>query len=1351
MERQFSLSNFSPSARLANPMADSTRIDASSISSGHPAPSVLGLSPRRHSSLLNGTRTPDRSFGNQTSASISRQKLNLSQLDPKTFADVHSSGLASRIVSYHDNSLGGRGGLQRSMSASNLYNPMLKPRRMPGAPLPYKATVPALSLTKIAPPERSFYSGNTLPSLLRSNSLVGVVHKASEQEQLSRENRPIMHPPHPQHDSEPTRSVLDELKEISRKRINSGDPQSPHDFTKRSCQRVDFVDHLSFHHHQQQHQQTLKRQRELTVAVPLRHHSMVLAAPPPTLPHIHSNGSISPQQSPEQLAKRRNCSFNNGIASSLSSSRRHTNKRKLFNLRESIQSQVNDSVRSGNSPDTSPVENAAKVQRKVDAVAISKARSMPPVSSATTAVLPRTQSVPQPQSAVQPATKCSPTEVQPRTTKPKLTLFNATQNEKKEQTPQKLKDLDSPDVDAGEYAGIQFVKPKQQSSSLGVRNLNADRTTKTKLAIMLSGLKGELYQGEPDELDATLPKAGALPTPIKPTVVAPTVPATTGIKTTVSPTKPVILSNQFIKPPQEASAAAASSSTTTLGTVTSTAKSPAAAEVKPIPSLPAVVSAPSSTAAPTPTTAASPKSTDAAPKPFSFGTTSTASTTPVSVSTPAFSFGQKPTSGPLGAAATGFKLETPISKTLTTPTTTSTETPAAISLSFGAPPKPVTSSPAFGGPPKPATSSAPALNFGMAGPTAGSTGTSAPMPVFGAPAAASSAPKAPTATVAPLTSSGIAPAPGNTLGSTEPPKPFAFGQASSAKSESSAGSAAKPAVFSFGGSPAQAPAPAAPQPTDLFGSQSKAPAFGGAFSAPTATKPEPAKPGIFGSQANSFGSAFKPSNPAVAAAVPAEPTNPFSFNATTPTASAPKPSTNLFSFGGATTPAKPAAPAETPNASSNPPIFGQAKLSTIIAFGGGSTSGSSGTADQNKPAFAFGGGGGAGGGGAGDASKPSSVFSFGGEDKSNTAAAPPAPSTSTSTSNGFGFGQVQKPSTPMFGSGSTATQDNTNAMGGSKPFSFGGSQQPAAPSGGGFSFASVAKKAEEPKPSTNIFGSPASGGNASFGFGGNGNNQAVAQPAVASGGFSFASVAGEKEEPASNNLFGNPGATNPGVVKPAFNFGGSTSSTPQAAPSFGGGSTSATQAAPSFGGGSTSTPSFGGGISSTPQAAPSFGGFGAAASTTAPGPTAQSNKPFAFGGSSAGAAPPGGNLFASAVAAAQSQPSKPASFSFGAAAKPPASNATGNAPFSFSGAAAGGIASQPSNQSMNTPKQFSFGGASSNPVPNAFASPAPSPVPTNASAGAFNYGGATTTPTQPGPPGTPENRPIRKATRRLQK
>lgn len=38
---------------------------------------------------------------------------------------------------------------------------------------------------------------------------------------ISSENKPIIHPPPTENDMAPTRSVLDVLKEISRKRINS--------------------------------------------------------------------------------------------------------------------------------------------------------------------------------------------------------------------------------------------------------------------------------------------------------------------------------------------------------------------------------------------------------------------------------------------------------------------------------------------------------------------------------------------------------------------------------------------------------------------------------------------------------------------------------------------------------------------------------------------------------------------------------------------------------------------------------------------------------------------------------------------------------------------------------------------------------------------------------------------------------------------------------------------------------------------------------------------------------------------------------------------------------------------------
>ncbi|XP_016952533.1 nuclear pore complex protein DDB_G0274915 [Drosophila biarmipes] len=1316
--RRFNLSSMSP-------MADSTRIDASLISNRPSASSFLrGLSPKGGNTTLNGTRTPERSLMNHTAtspSSIARQKLNLSHIDPRTFADVHSSGLASRIVAYHESSLGGRSGLQRSMSASNLYNPLTQPRRAPASPIPYKSRVPPLSMTQIAPPERSFYSGNTLPSLLRSNSLAGVVHKTSEQEQLSRENRPILHPPHPQHESEPTRSVLEELKEISRKRINTGDAQPPHDFTKRSCQRgVDFVDHhrhqQQLHQLQQQQSQSFKRQRELTVSVPLRHHSTSIAsAPPSALQHLHSNGSISPTQSPEQVAKRPNCSYNNDIASSLSSSQRHSNKRKLFDMRESFQTSRNETLGSGSSPENSPGENVAKIQRKVDAESVSRTMSMPvPAVSA----VPASRSISAP-----PAQRIEQrsVEVPPATEKPKLTLFNARQSHTKAEPPRQ--DLSSPDVDAGEYAGIQFVKPKQQNSMLGVKKPSVERTHKTKLAIMLSGLKGELYQGEPDELDAPAaapaPAPAALPTPIKPIIAPPVTTTTTTTSTstatvsTTAPIKPVILSNQVIKPAE----------TTTTSTSSAVPKlvfgqatpAPATAEGEAPKTTDKVSAAPAETptkfeliAKPaTPATSAqplinfsTPKS--SAPATLSFGnpTTGTITTTTTTISTslttskPIFSFGQPPANGPTVGASTGFKLDSPATTAVTT-------------TNSGAP---VTSTSTFGmAAPKTTATVAPTTNppISFDKPLTAMVGTG--------PATSNNSA---TATISPFGASAGAPA----------AKPiFTFGQSGTASSGTSTSSgngtaAPNPAVFSFDGNPAQT---SRVEPTSLFGSQPQTTgnSFGSVFGQPAATKPEPTKAGIFGNPnpENSFGSAFKP--PAdVAATTAAELPKPFGFSATTTAAGGtPAAATNLFTFGGSAAAAsKPAEPAPT---STQNNTFGQSvATSTPFSFGGAASStGATGNKD-NKSVFAFGAG-----GDNNSAAKPSAVFSFGGSDKGappafGSVATPASSASATPTSNAFGFGAAQKPSTPMFGSGS-AQQAPAPSAAASKPFAFGAAQQTptssAPPSSGGFSFAAVAAKNNTEPAATNVFGSPANASKPSFNFGGSTVNQAgTGSPA---GGFSFATPA-KKEEPAGNNMFGSP---NTGIVKPNFSFSGNNPSTQSAGPS----------------------------------PAPSFGGFGAPAAAAATAASSNQNKPFAFGGNTTAAAPSpaqpmGGNLFANAVAATHNQP-KPGAFSFGGA-KSNASTTAGNAPFSFGGAAAGGIASPPSNQGINTAKPFSFGGVGGNPAPSVFGSPAPSPAASNP-AGTFSFGGAS--PAQQAnagnmfapAPSTPEGRPIRKATRRLQK
>lgn len=148
---------------------------------------------------------------------------------------------------------------------------------------------------------------------------------------------------------------------------------------------TDFVDHPNLHIQQQQMsmlqpQGGFKRQRELSVAVPLRLHHAPIALPlqhhqQQTQQHQQQHlqmpfgGSSSPQQSPEQLAKRRNCSYSNDITSSLSSSKLHSNKRKLYDMREKLRlADANKTTNTANSnsssPESSPHQHASKMQRK---------------------------------------------------------------------------------------------------------------------------------------------------------------------------------------------------------------------------------------------------------------------------------------------------------------------------------------------------------------------------------------------------------------------------------------------------------------------------------------------------------------------------------------------------------------------------------------------------------------------------------------------------------------------------------------------------------------------------------------------------------------------------------------------------------------------------------------------------------------------------------------------------------------------------------------------------------------------------------------------------------------------------
>ncbi|XP_068157680.1 uncharacterized protein [Drosophila tropicalis] len=1356
MEREsycsLSLGAMTPRKSLANPMADSTRIDGGLTTTLTPKLNQLyslrgndrddsgvrgrsiSQNPRSnsYSNLSIGSPTKSTYDLNRSASSsiMNRSKLNLSQLDPRTYANVNSTGLASRIAKYQE-SAGGAGRLQRSISVNNLPMPLARPRRSIVSSTAYSPSAPKLSATRIAPPERSFYSGNTLSSLLRSNSVVGIVHKAGDQqhqgqEQLSRENRPILHPPPTQQEIEPTRSVLEELKEISRKRINSGEPhEPPHEFAKkRMAEFVDPHSHALQSPGQSPHQMaaSFKRQREqplpLTVAVPLRQpHNMPPSPVAIHQQHMQSNGgsgggSISKLGTPTQLspeqqaAKRRNCSYSNDITSSLSSSRRQSHKRKLYDMRVNQRQSITGHKLSpigascNSSTETSPSQQASKIQRKVEMESVCKTLSMPtPISTAVAVPVARMQSAPTETDGMRHAT---PPVAQ--ASKPKLTLFNAQQKNQSNQE-QSSSDLNSPEVDASEYAGIQFVKPKQQNSkSIGIgKNPSIERMQKTKLAIMLSGLRGEMYIGEPeDDTDAPLSASSKLISPIKPiiasttTVTATTMTtATTTTAATATKTSVSILTKPNVEFKLQPSNSSSSGTTPQVkpsimfGNEIKTLKPPAAA-------------------------------TGAA--------VSTTSTTTAATSTTPFTFGD----AIKGAATNMTQAKNDSASVISKPETKNVASVNPI-LSFGAPK--ATSSSAVAGIANlvPSSSTAPAMPQIGAG---GGSVTTTPMFSFGNKTTATT-----TSTITNLTTTATT----NTA--------FSFGSGTSASASTAATAAAPPPA-------AAATTTAAPTPTaTTFGQLNKAnsssPGFGGfSFGGNNAAPTTTPSLGAFGSQPNSFLNNSKqpganPPTSSTATATPAfgsqtstssnssanafksaseanpnpasqETAKAFSFGSTTnkPAAALVQPSTtasttNAFSFGASnnatTTTNKPAEQA--PNTSN---IFGQnlfgqkpeeaaatTTASTPFAFGGGAkpvVPTAAATAAASTP-FTFGG-----------ASKPaapeasaSAPFTFGGLKP----AAAPAASTDTEKSTPFAFGGA-KPAA----SGNNLFSFNGAAAAGQAPTATtitGGGAAASPSTNSAFSFSANAVQ----KPAAPIFGSqkPATTATATpFSFGGAPAVEQQQQPqqsnpqaaAPSTSGFSFGAAINKtnSDTNAASNIFGTP----TGVVKPSFAFGDNNAST----------------------------------TSTTPAPAPAqssgFGGFGAAAAPG--GANNQQSKPFSFGGSSSASVAPsaasiGGNLFANAVAAAQ----------FGAASNLPStapSNGATAKPFNFGGAqtASNNVFSPSTQTSATAPKPaaaaFQFGGA-------APASPAGMP----ATAQQINANNMFAPPT--------EGRPIRRATRRLQK
>ncbi|XP_075144794.1 uncharacterized protein LOC142219911 [Haematobia irritans] len=402
---------------------------------------------------------------------------NASKIECRIVTDVQSKGLASRIVKYHENE---SRLLNRSMSAHNLYSsrpgvfPLVTLKK---TELPHRATTQQQTMTRIAPPDKSVFYGNTLSSLWRSNSVVGI---QKSDEDISRENRPIIHPPPTENDMAPTRSVLDVLKEISRKRINSDDLDSM-ESSKKNRIGNDFLDagvvtpSIISPSNASLATNCFKRQRDAISQC------------------ITDNSSCripDNNKSPEQI-KKRICNYNNDIISSLSSSakRKPNAGRRIRDLNQTVP--VYLKPHESKKPDIgSPIEtNVPRDKRFINLASMNADEDK------------THDTIPQRSKSDGVGAGCASVQA---SVKPRLTLFNKNYEVHNDNSHKDIGNDDNSDENS-ECAGIHFVKPKKLIST-GLKNPIIERTQKSKLALMLSGLKGELYPAEDcDEVDTSKP------------------------------------------------------------------------------------------------------------------------------------------------------------------------------------------------------------------------------------------------------------------------------------------------------------------------------------------------------------------------------------------------------------------------------------------------------------------------------------------------------------------------------------------------------------------------------------------------------------------------------------------------------------------------------------------------------------------------------------------------------------------------------------------------------------------------------------------------------------------------------
>lgn len=1074
-------------ANLTSPIAEST---LNGLSSGSRFNWGEGtISPRNRN---NSNTSIDKSKSICKNSNGLPNKISMSpisRIDPRTYVDIHSNGLASRIVKYHDNSAR----LNRSQSMTSLYN---KPGQFPVVHLKkceqqYKAQkTKTLSMTRIAAPEKSVFHGNTLSSILRSGSIVGL---QKSDEEISRENRPILHPPATENEMAPTRSVLEVLKEISRKRINS-DELDGTELTKKQCK--------------EQEQETTsiagqrtqsKRQREIT----------------------NSNSTYNTQISPEQqVIKKRMCNYNNDILSSLSSSMASVAKRKMCDMQSSkrLASDISSSfsnlekTRNEKQPCIGDSEEQQSATNTKYATTLSSHPSAP-IQNIVNCDEDITRN------GVGVVTRRASEPILTNT-KPKLTLFNKNYDEEP-----LVKNDQIEFKEDGDLRGIQFVKPKKSSSISSGGTLLMEKTKKSKLALMLSGLKGEL--DEEDEVDAVVSKKNeqkpaenatsiqqsSISNTVTSDILSSTTTTTTTTTASVALTAPITTNKPVVEDSANKPVATNTGFQLTSSTITSTNST-----VKEIPTqntaqnLTQVV-----------TTTIPQLSNISTSKPtvggFSFGLTNPTKTLTTTPTTSTLNLSGPPST--VSSATNSLTLTTSTSKPLV-PDTNSNAVLKPYTLST-----PTTQTP---------MSSAPSFSFG-APTTLTNTITSTTQPqaisTFGSPISKTN----------PATLSSASTVFGQSSGSSQPS--FSFGSLTAAKITTTniltTQTVTPAAVVSFG----QPNSNTLPQPTTISTSTSSTVAF--AFGAKPSTD---ASKSVFG-------------NIAPSTQTPITSNTSFSFS-TTKTTINPTNTSSAFTFG-AGTPA--------PASNTAPTLFGAPAVAVVPAASVNSNpTNVFGSTPSLKPSntFTFG----TPAPSAAPAPTQNNTFSFSSSEKTTVVPA------ATNSVGGFSFNNPPVNFTPVpdFGTAVPAVADpkpvfnfgssTTNNTNTDKPVVFGSSSNifgtPAKPQSSAFTFGggsssntgtSTPNLFGSAQASNNLIPSAATGSNSIFAA----PTTAIAQPQQQSTTFNFGSssntIKPEANKPAGGFVFGSTSSIGSNVSKPTadmnktFVFGDSTTTIKPVLPS----------------------------------------------------------------------------------------------------------------------------------------------------------------------------------------------------------